>query len=90
MAQFAVVRPASQLHEYLNEFGDFVLVEEHVQFFGANGDVELDGEGLRVGAVDRALPALLIDCQVAGWVARVLAGDGINSVSHLGHLFSCF
>lgn len=90
VAQFAVVGPASQFNEHLNEFGDFVLVEEHVQFFGADGDVELDGEGLRVGAVDGALPAFLVECQVAGWVAWALASDSADPVSHLAHLFCCF
>jgi hypothetical protein len=71
--QFAVVLPSAQPHEDFDEFGDLVLVEEEMYFFGADGDVELDGYGLWVYAVGYALPALLVRYEVAGGVARVFA-----------------
>ena len=42
-AQFAVVLPRAQLDEDIDELGYLVLVEDELQFFGADGHVELDG-----------------------------------------------
>lgn len=37
--------------EDLDHLGYFVLMEEHLHTFGANGHEELEGQFLRVGAV---------------------------------------
>lgn len=59
-SQLSVVLPRSKFHENINEFRDFVLMENDLQFFGTDRYVKLDGYGLRVRTVHLALPATFV------------------------------
>ena len=47
----------AEFDEDLDVFRYFVLMKEKMYFLDLDGDVELYGEKLRVGAVEAALPA---------------------------------
>ena len=79
VTQLAVLGPP-QLHEHLHQPRDLILVEEQLQPLGADGQEELDGDGLWVLAVYGGLPSLLPHCQVARRVTRVLAAYTIDAV----------
>lgn len=88
VAQLAVLGAAAQLYEYFHQFGDFVLMEKEVEFAGADGEEELNGDCLGVLAVDARLPTFFAYRQVASRVARVLARDAVYPVLELAHPIS--
>lgn len=79
-AQLAVLLVAAAPHKYLDELGDFILVEHYLHVFRLHGDVELNRELLGVGAVDVGFPAAGQFLEVRGRGVLALGGDAIDPV----------
>jgi hypothetical protein len=58
-SQFSVALLASQLHEHLQQSGDFVLMEQQLDLLGSDWHKELNCDRLWVAAVYRRLPPLV-------------------------------